>query len=296
MTELREILCDKNLKRGYDILLELEARSERSEELYACFPLFLEMLESPKSFIRVRGFRMICAVAKWDRDGLVEKHLPRILSALEDEKPTSVRQCLAKLPKLLESQPQLAKEICDKLHSLDLTVYKESMQPLLRKDIEKLLQGPVTLRDYEQTDCGELAQLFYDTVHTVNAMDYTQEQLDAWATGDVDLEKWNASFLAHHTVVAEVSGRIVGFGDMVESGYLDRLYVHKDFQRRGVATAICDALEKYSAATEFTTHASITARPFFEKRGYVVVRKQQVERRGVWFTNFAMRKRVVNSP
>ena len=57
-----------------------------------------------------------------------------------------------------------------------------------------------------------------------------------------------------------------------------------------VATAICDALEQNNKATELTTHASITARPFFEKRGYTVVREQQVERRGELLTNFVMRK------
>lgn len=148
----------------------------------------------------------------------------------------------------------------------------------------------MTLRDYTKTDCAELAELFYDTVHTVNAKDYTQEQLDAWATGKVNLEAWNESFQAHHTVVAEMDGKIVGFGDMDETGYLDRLYVHKGYQRRGVAAAICDALEQRTKAAEFTTHASITARPFFEKRGYTVAREQQVERRGVWLTNFVMKK------
>ena len=148
----------------------------------------------------------------------------------------------------------------------------------------------MTLRDYTITDCAELARLFYDTVHTVNARDYSREQLDAWATGEVNLEAWNQSFQAHHTVVAELDGQIVGFGDMDETGYLDRLYVHKDYQRRGVAAAICDALEQRTKAAEFTTHASITARPFFEKRGYTVAREQQVERRGVWLTNFVMKK------
>ena len=148
----------------------------------------------------------------------------------------------------------------------------------------------MTLRDYTITDCAELARLFYDTVHTVNARDYSREQLDAWATGEVNLEVWNQSFQAHHTVVAEMDGKIVGFGDMDEIGYLDRLYVHKDYRRRGAATAICDALEQNTEAAEFTTHASITARPFFEKRGYTVVREQQVERGGVWLTNFIMKK------
>ena len=145
-------------------------------------------------------------------------------------------------------------------------------------------------RKYAKTDCAELAELFYDTVHTVNAKDYTREQLDAWATGEINLEAWNESFQAHHTVVAEMDGKIVGFGDMDETGYLDRLYVHKDYQRRGMATAICDALEQNAKAAEFSTHASITARPFFEKRGYTAHREQQVERRGELLANFVMRK------
>ena len=79
------------------------------------------------------------------------------------------------------------------------------------------------LRDYKTPDCAELAQLFYHTVHTVNAKDYSRAQLDAWATGKVDLEAWNKSFQAHHTVLAEMDGIIIGFGDMDETGYLDRL-------------------------------------------------------------------------
>lgn len=146
------------------------------------------------------------------------------------------------------------------------------------------------LRPYRPEDCPELARLFYDTVHTVNAADYSPEQLSAWASGEVDLASWNASFLAHRTLVAEGEDGILGFGDMDENGYLDRLYVHRDHQHQGIAGAICDALESASDAPEFTTHASITAKPFFEKRGYTVIHCQQVQRRGVWLTNFAMRK------
>ena len=86
------------------------------------------------------------------------------------------------------------------------------------------------LREYIPSDCAQLAELFYQTVHSVNAKDYTKEQLDAWATGEVDLQAWDASFRAHRTIVATESGKIVGFGDMDETGYVDRLYVHKDYQ------------------------------------------------------------------
>ena len=79
------------------------------------------------------------------------------------------------------------------------------------------------LRKYNSTDCEQLAELFYDTVHTVNAEDYTEEQLNVWATGQIDLEKWNASFEKNHTVIAVEEDKIVGFGDMDKTGYLDRL-------------------------------------------------------------------------
>ena len=148
----------------------------------------------------------------------------------------------------------------------------------------------MTLRKYEPEDCPALAELFYQTVHSVNARDYTAEQLNAWASGTVDLAGWNSSFLEHYTIVAVEKERIAGFGDMAWNGYLDRLYVHKDCQRQGIATAICDALENAVSADKYTTHASITARPFFEKRGYAAVKEQQVERNGILLTNYCMEK------
>ena len=117
------------------------------------------------------------------------------------------------------------------------------------------------LRAYTPADCGEILRLFYETVHCVNAADYTQEQLDAWTDG-ADRENWNSSLSEHDTLVAEEGGAIVGFADLADGNYLDRLYVHKDFQRRGVATALCDALEQRCTG-EITVHASITAVPFF---------------------------------
>lgn len=148
----------------------------------------------------------------------------------------------------------------------------------------------LVIRKYRPSDCERLAELFYQTVHAVNARDYTKEQLDAWASGCVDLEKWNQSFEEHHTVVAVKNNVIAGFGDIDESGYLDRLYVHKDYQKQGIAAAICDELEKSVMADRITTHASITAKSFFEHRGYRAVREQQVLRDGISLTNFMMEK------
>ncbi len=151
------------------------------------------------------------------------------------------------------------------------------------------------IREYRQGDCAEMIKLFYDTVHAINALDYTKEQLDAWTAGIAAREAesiWNGRFSRQYSLVAVIEGKIVGFADMDVGGYLDMLYVHKDYQGRHVASALCDRLESAVSSPVFTTHASITAKGFFEKRGYRVIKQQQVERAGVWLTNYVMEKRM----
>ena len=145
------------------------------------------------------------------------------------------------------------------------------------------------LRRYQSSDCKEVTELFYNTVHIVNAKDYTKEQLDVWATEQVDLKKWNQSLQEHYSIVAIKNEVIVGFGDIDKTGYLDRLFVHADYQGKGIATAICNQLEQIVKA-DITTHASITAKPFFEKRGYKVIKEQPVERQGIFLINYVMVK------
>lgn len=120
-------------------------------------------------------------------------------------------------------------------------------------------------------------------------------QCEAWAPEKRNLTAWNERFLRHFSFVAVEDGKIIGFGDIDDDGYLDRLFVHKDHQRRGAASALCRELENAASFVRITTHASITARPFFEKRGYRVLKEQQAERDGVLLTNYLMEK-VPTSP
>ena len=124
----------------------------------------------------------------------------------------------------------------------------------------------------------------------MNRADYTPAQLDAWADGSVDIAAWDSSFTEHYTLVAAEGDAIVGFGYIAPDGYPDRLYVHCEHQRRGIASALCDRLEAAVNASVIVTHASVTAKPFFEQRGYVTVREQQVMRKGILLTNFVMEK------
>ena len=145
------------------------------------------------------------------------------------------------------------------------------------------------IRKYQSSDCKEIINLFYNTVHIINAKDYTREQLDVWATGKINLEKWNESLQEHFSIVAVDKNTIVGFGDIDNTGYLDRLFVHHNYQKKGIATAICNQLEK-AVQSNITTYSSITAKSFFEKRGYKVIKKQEIKRNGIFLTNFYMKK------
>ena len=149
----------------------------------------------------------------------------------------------------------------------------------------------IIIRKYKPSDCRRLMELFYDTVHSVNAGDYTVEQLDAWAPKNMDGEQWKLSFREHITAVAEINGRIAGFGDIDEAGCLDRLFTGSEYQGMGVGSAVCGYLESSVNADKYTAFVSVTARTFFEKRGYTVVRENTAVRSGVALKNFLMEKR-----
>lgn len=131
-------LQNKRDMEAYQFLLQLEVKSAQSNELYECFDDFVELLKSEKSFVRVRGLRLACAQVQWDIENKIEKNLSTLLCMLNDEKPTAVRQCLESLHIVVLYKPETIEEIEDKLNEMDLSKYKDSMRPLIQKDIEEL--------------------------------------------------------------------------------------------------------------------------------------------------------------
>ena len=96
------------------------------------------LLRDKNSLVRVRGFRLACAQARWDTEGRLDAALDTLLAMLEDDRPTAVRQCLAALPALLRWKPALTGAVEAKLAALDLSKYRDSMRPLIEKDIAAL--------------------------------------------------------------------------------------------------------------------------------------------------------------
>ncbi|GIG35629.1 GNAT family N-acetyltransferase [Cellulomonas pakistanensis] len=149
------------------------------------------------------------------------------------------------------------------------------------------------LRPYRPDDAGPTLDVFRRAVRVTAARDYTPEQVEAWAPDDLDAAAWAARRAAARTRVAERDGAVVGFTDVDPAGYVDMLFVDPDAARQGVARALLAwAVETAVAdgAAELTTHASVTARPFFEAHGFEVVAEQHPVRRGVELTNYRMRR------
>lgn len=136
--DIMALLRSKENTEAYQLLLLLERESEKSDGLCGSLDEFLTLLKDKSSLVRTRGFRLICAQARWDRDGWFKEHLEELFSMLDDEKSTAVRQCLTALHSVVTYQPELCVQIEGKLEEMDLLQHKENMIPLLQKDIGEL--------------------------------------------------------------------------------------------------------------------------------------------------------------
>jgi putative acetyltransferase len=151
----------------------------------------------------------------------------------------------------------------------------------------------VELRDYTDADARATLDVFLRAVRVTAARDYTAEQVRAWAPDDIDRAAWAERRAGSRTRVAVRDDVVVGFTDVDAAGYVDMLFVDPDAARTGVARALLDWVVRTAradGATELTTHASVTARPFFAANGFEVVAEQHPVRRGVALTNYRMRR------
>lgn len=152
------------------------------------------------------------------------------------------------------------------------------------------------IRPYERNDAEALVTLFYETVRVVNAADYTAEQLHAWAPVIPDPAVWHERMAKRHTLVVEEKGKLFAFAELDDSGYLEMFYCRHDIQRQGIGSWLFDQLQTDAVElglSRIFTDASITARPFFERQGFRLVKQNSVVRDGVEMINFTMEKRLV---
>lgn len=150
-------------------------------------------------------------------------------------------------------------------------------------------------REYKNTVLHAVMDLFYVTVHEVNKNDYSEEQLDAIAPKDANEYHWEKSLEKNHTIVVEEDDKLIAFGNIGKTGYLDRLYVHPDYLRKGIASKLVEELEEYAkkhGSHVINVTSSITSKAFFESKGYAVIEEQINERRGERLLRYLMEKKI----
>lgn len=149
------------------------------------------------------------------------------------------------------------------------------------------------MRPYSPGDAQSLLALFRDTIRRVNARDYAPDQIAAWSSDAIDPNNWAARFSGRYVVVAELARRAVGFAELGPNGHIDRFFVAADHQGRGIGRMLMSTIETEArrlGLDRLDLDSSITARAFFERQGFRVVKPQMASCRGVELANFHMEK------
>ncbi len=154
------------------------------------------------------------------------------------------------------------------------------------------------VRKFRYGEEVELWKLFYNTIHNVNVKDYDENQIEAWAPDDLDINIAIQKFREIDPFVVIKEGKIVGYADIQSDGYIDHFYCHHEFQRQGIGKSLFAVLEevaKENGIIEMYSNVSITARPFFEAMGFSVEKEQVIQVGEQKLKNYKMVRRYAHS-
>lgn len=149
----------------------------------------------------------------------------------------------------------------------------------------------ISIRNFEITDTEMLWSLFYNTVRSINIQDYSFAQVQAWASDSIDPTVWQSMLIKNEPFIALINGTIVGYADLQQNGLIDHFFVHHEYQKQGVGNALMQHIFYTAKERDLVSlHANVskTARPFFERFEFVVIKEQTVELRNEIFTNYLM--------
>ena len=147
------------------------------------------------------------------------------------------------------------------------------------------------IRAYRETDCHEIADLFHGAVHNIEISLYSKKQLEAWSPTPPNYEQWKVRLEVRRPFVAVQSDKVIGFIELESDGHIDCMYVHLDYQRKGVARNMFSYLSKeavYRGINQLNVDASKLAKPFFEKIGFVTTDENIIIRNGIELINYKM--------
>ena len=151
----------------------------------------------------------------------------------------------------------------------------------------------ISIRNANPGDLTEMQELFVNTISTICKNDYSVDQINAWTSSIENIPRWNNRIASQYFLVADLDNKIVGYASLKNNDYLDLLYVHKDYQKRGIASKLYSEIEKQVIRNNSTTlHADVskTAKPFFLNRGFEIIQMQAKKIKGIEIINYKMIK------
>jgi putative acetyltransferase len=125
----------------------------------------------------------------------------------------------------------------------------------------------------QRSDVDAIRQLFQETIESVNRNDYNPDQIKIWSAGAQRIENWQKKITEQYFLLSKDKNTVNGFASMDVNGYIDFMYIHKNYQNQGIATLLLQALESKASELHLEkmwANVSITARPFFQKRGFII--------------------------
>lgn len=135
-------LTSKDDKYAWAIAEKIISESQETDQWYQYFDDFASLLNHPKSLARNRALSILAANAQWDEENRFDAIISDFLTHITDEKPITARQCVKALAQVGQAKPKYIPRILWCLKRADLSIYKDSMRPLIEKDMaetERLL-------------------------------------------------------------------------------------------------------------------------------------------------------------
>jgi len=151
----------------------------------------------------------------------------------------------------------------------------------------------ITIAPYTDANATEITDLHHACVHAISPTIYSLEQQEAWAHTPPNYPYWVKRLALKKPFVAMVEANIVGFIELEENGHIDCAYTHPAYQKHGVMRelfAYTQNVAQKKGIKRLYLEASIVAKPFFEKRGFVSLSRNEIKKNGQMIVNYSMEK------
>lgn len=275
------VLTAKDDKYACAFADKIISESRETDEWYELFEEFASLLNHPKSLVRNRALTILAANAQWDDenrfDAVIEDYLPHIT----DEKPITARQCVKALAQIGQAKPKYIPMILAALRSADLSKYKDSMRPLIERDIQStmevltdrnLVEAAMTIRALNKKEIEEALPLVWEVFCRYEAVNYPADGKAAF---------WRAIHAKEYLAMLSAFGaydrdRLVGILATRNAGaHIALFFVDGAYQRRGVGRKLLDACLEKNDNSRITVHSSEYAVEIYRRLGFVATGEMQ---------------------